>query len=160
MKLHSYTVGLAWTGNEGQGTKTYRGYSRAHTIEVEGKPVLLASSDPAFRGDPSRYNPEELLVASLSSCHMLWYLHLCSIAKISVIAYRDSATGVMEERPDGSGAFTNVTLHPEVTIEAGGDPEIARAVHDKAHRMCFIANSVNFPVEIDSSIEIKTVVPS
>ncbi len=154
MKQHQYEMRLKWTGNAGEGTRTYRGYRRDHTVEIANKPALLLSSDPAFRGDPSRYNPEELLVASLSSCHMLWFLHLCSVAKISVVAYADRATGVMEERADGSGVFTNVTLHPAVTIEAGGDPEKARALHHDAHRMCFIANSVTFPVDVDGTVEI------
>ncbi len=154
MKQHQYEMRLTWTGNAGEGTRTYRGYRRDHTVEVANKPALLLSSDPAFRGDPSRYNPEELLVASLSSCHMLWFLHLCSVANISVVAYADRATGVMEERADGSGAFTNVTLHPAVTIEAGSDPEKARALHHDAHRMCFIANSVTFPVDVEGTVEI------
>ena len=153
MKEHHYEVRVTWTGNEGDGTKTYRGYRRDHAADVDGKPQLLLSSDPKFRGDSARYNPEELLVASLSSCHMLWYLHLCSVNKISVVTYRDTATGLMEERPDGSGFFAKVTLHPVVTIEPGGDVEKARALHHDAHRMCFIANSVNFPVEAEGVVE-------
>jgi len=153
MKQHRYEVRMEWTGNEGEGTKTYRGYRRDHSIEVNGKPKVLLSSDPAFRGDPARYNPEELLVASLSSCHMLWYLNLCSINKISVQTYADTATGVMEERPDGSGVFVSARLSPIVKISAGGDRAKALALHEDAHRMCFIANSVNFPVETAATIE-------
>lgn len=152
MKRHEYAVRVLWTGNDGSGTKTYRSYRRDHTIESGSKPAIHASSDPAFRGDPARYNPEELLVASLSSCHMLWYLHLCSAAKITVTAYRDEAAGEMDEREDGSGAFVRVRLRPSVSLEAGDDRTKALALHHDAHRMCFVANSVNFPVEIEAEI--------
>lgn len=152
MKRHEYAVRVLWTGNDGSGTKTYRSYRRDHTIESGSKPAIHASSDPAFRGDPARYNPEELLVASLSSCHMLWYLHLCSAAKITVTAYRDEAAGEMDEREDGSGAFVRVRLRPSVSVESGDDRTKALALHHDAHRMCFVANSVNFPVEIEAEI--------
>ncbi len=142
---HAYVVTVKWTGNRGSGTSAYRAYARAHDIEAPGKPPIPASSDPAFRGDRARYNPEELLVASLSSCHMLWYLHLCSAEGILVQAYEDIAEGVMAERPDG-GAFVEVVLAPEITLSPGSDVERARALHADAHRKCFIANSVNFPV--------------
>ncbi len=147
MKQHHYEVKVAWTGNQGQGTKTYRGYKRDHAITGPGKPPLLASSDPAFRGDPTRYNPEELLVASLSACHMLSYLHLCAVNGIVVTEYQDDAKGVMNENPDGSARFVEVTLHPEVTIEADSDETKALSLHEQAHHNCFIANSVNFPVK-------------
>lgn len=156
MKQHAYEVAVTWTGNSGEGTKTYRGYRRDHVIEVKGKPELLGSSDPAFRGDPSRYNPEELLVASLSACHMLWYLHVCSANKISVMEYRDSASGLMEERADGSAAFTHVQLKPRVTITADGDQAKALSLHEEAHRLCFIANSVNFPVDVAAEIRVAS----
>lgn len=151
MKQHTYRVTIDWTGNDGEGTKTYRGYRRDHTITAAGKPPIPASSDPSFRGDPCRHNPEELLVAALSSCHMLWYLHLCAVNQMNVVAYHDSASGLMEESADGSGAFTRVTLKPAVTI-AAGDREKARALHADAHRFCFIAKSVNFPVGIEPEI--------
>ncbi len=121
---------------------------RDHTIVVEGKPEIPASSDPAFRGDRTRYNPEELLVASLSSCHMLWYLHLCATNGIVVLDYCDRATGTMREEPAGSGRFVGVVLHPEVVLAADADTSRALALHEDAHRLCFIARSVNFPVEI------------
>ena len=145
-KEHSYAVTVTWTGNTGAGTATYRGYERRHEVTVDGKPGIPASSDPAFRGDPARYNPEEMLVASLSSCHMLWYLHLCSVEGIVVQAYQDIAEGVMAEEESGSGHFTEVVLQPEITLAPGADLERARALHADAHEMCFIANSVNFPV--------------
>ena len=145
-KLHTYAVTTTWTGNRGTGTSSYRAYDRAHDIAVPGKPVLPASSDPAFHGDAVRHNPEDLLVASLSSCHMLWYLHLCAADGLVVLDYRDTAEGVMVERADGGGAFREVVLRPEVTFAPGADPDRARALHADAHAKCFIANSVNFPV--------------
>ena len=146
---HTYTATTTWTGNLGEGTRTYRGYSRNHDIACEGKAPLLCSSDPAFRGDPSRHNPEQLLVASLSSCHMLWFLHLCADAGISVIEYRDDASGTMAETADGGGRFTEVTLRPHVVVEPGADLERVEALHHRAHDLCFIASSVNFPVRCE-----------
>ena len=147
MKEHHYETHITWTGNAGEGTKNYKNYKRDHTITAPGKPPVLASSDPAFRGDAGRYNPEELLVASLSSCHMLWYLHLCAVNHIVVSQYEDDARGVMSEKADGSGEFLEVTLRPQVTVAADTDLAKALALHDEAHRYCFIANSVNFPVK-------------
>jgi organic hydroperoxide reductase OsmC/OhrA len=142
---HLYTVELEWTGNTGAGTTSYAGYGRDHVLSVPGKPDLAGSADPQFRGDPARWNPEELLVASLSACHQLWYLHLCAEAGVVVTAYRDRAEGEMTLEADGGGRFVAVTLRPEVTI-AAGDPERAMALHGEAARLCFIARSVGFPV--------------
>ena len=141
-----YSVTVTWTGNTGTGTSAYRAYTRAHEISGSGKPAILGSSDPAFQGDAARYNPEESLVGSLSACHMLWYLHLCSTESIAVTSYQDIAEGIMTERADGSGRFSEVVLQPEITVPPGTDLGRARALHDEAHRFCFIANSVNFPV--------------
>ena len=152
MKQHRYEIRMSWTDNLGEGTKHYKGYSRNHEIVSAGKPVLPGSSDPSFRGDATRYNPEELLVASLSTCHMLWYLHLCSENGVVVEEYSDAASGVMEERSDGSGVFVEVMLRPAVTISAESDMEKAQALHAEAHRKCFIANSVNFPVRHEASV--------
>lgn len=152
MKQHAYEVHVVWTGNDGQGTKTYKGYRRDHTISSAGKPPIDGSSDPAFRGDRARYNPEELLVASLSSCHMLSYLHLCAVNGVTVVDYQDAASGTMQETGDGSGAFTKVLLKPVVKISAGDDRAKALALHHEAHRVCFIANSVKFPVEVAPQI--------
>jgi organic hydroperoxide reductase OsmC/OhrA len=151
MKQHTYKLQMVWTGNDGEGTRTYRGYRRDHVISATGKPEIAGSSDPAFRGDPTRYNPEELLVAALSSCHMLAYLHLCAVNHVVVEEYQDSAVGVMEETPDGSGHFVGATLHPVVKISAG-DPAKALELHHDAHKLCFIANSVNFPVGCEGEI--------
>lgn len=152
MEEHSYSIEMRWTGNDGQGTQTYRTYRRDHVIRAEGKPEISGSSDPAFRGDRARYNPEELLVAALSSCHMLSYLHMCAINDVVVTAYEDHASGTMQERPDGSGVFTRVVLRPRVTITSASDPAKAQTLHHEAHEKCFIANSVNFPVENEPEI--------
>ena len=148
---HRYAVSLIWNGNLGTGTSGYRDYSRDYEIGADGKAAIHGSANPAFRGDPSRWNPEELLVASLSACHKLWYLHLAAEAGITVTAYTDRAEGVMEVGRDGVGRFKSVVLHPTVTV-ANGDPERARTLHKPAHEKCFIANSVNFAVECEPEI--------
>jgi len=154
-KEHIYETDLIWTGNLGNGTKTYKGYSRAHEISIEGKPVIVGSSDPHFNGDASRYNPEELLVAALSACHMLYYLHLCADAGVVVTDYKDTASGKMIETPDGGGHFTEVILKPRVVITKESDAEKAEELHHKAHELCFIANSVNFPVRAEPTISVE-----
>jgi organic hydroperoxide reductase OsmC/OhrA len=141
---HHFAARLVWTGAAQGPTRDYQSYSRDYRIEVEGKPPLEGSSDPAFRGDPGRHNPEDLLVAALSGCHLLSYLHLCASAGIEVVAYEDQASGMMAIK-DRKMRFVEVTLAPKVTI-AAGDLEQARALHEQAHEACFIANSVNFPV--------------
>ncbi|MBD8494978.1 OsmC family protein [Pseudomonas syringae] len=145
-KHHHYQVQVVWTGNQGTGTASYRGYSRAHAIKATGKPEIEGSSDPAFRGDPARWNPEELLVASLSACHKLWYLGLCAEAGVNVLAYEDNAQGSMIEQADGAGQFTSVVLRPRVTLATGSDLDKARVLQATAHEKCFIARSMNFPV--------------
>ena len=147
MRQHYYTIDTAWTGNTGTGTTTYKGYERSHDISAPGKPTIAGSSDPAFRGDARRYNPEELLVAALSTCHMLSYLHVCAVAGIVVVDYKDQARGTMEETSNGSGHFTEVVLHPVVTITDASRTEEANQLHHRAHELCFIANSCNFPVK-------------
>ena len=148
-RQHHYPIRMKWTGNPGAGTREYRGYERAHEYSVPGKPVIPGSSDPAFRGDKTRYNPEELLVMSLSSCHMLWFLHLAAEAGVVVTAYEDEASGTMAESADTGGHFTEVVLRPRVTFGAGTDASRAAALHERAHHLCFIANSVNFPVRCE-----------
>jgi organic hydroperoxide reductase OsmC/OhrA len=145
-RQHRYALTVTWTGNNGQGTSSYTAYDRSHTVQADHKIAIPGSSDPAFRGDAARYNPEELLVASLSSCHMLWYLHLCAEAGIVVTAYSDRATGTMVETADGGGHFSEVTLHPVVTVKEEGMVNIANALHQKANKLCYIANSCNFPI--------------
>jgi organic hydroperoxide reductase OsmC/OhrA len=148
-KQHHYPVHVKWTGNTGAGTREYRGYERAHEYSVPGKPVIPGSSDPVFRGDKTRYNPEELLVMSLSSCHMLWFLHLASVAGLVIAEYEDSASGTMVETADGGGHFTEVVLRPRVRCESETDRPRLAGLHERAHHLCFIANSVNFPVRCE-----------
>ena len=154
-KHHQYPVEVVWTGNHGTGTKTYQGYGREHEVRVAGKPVIAGSSDAAYRGDGTKHNPEDLLVASLSSCHMLWYLHLAAVAGVVVTHYVDAAVGTLADRGD-DGRFTEVVLRPQVTISADSDPARAAAVHEDAHHACFIANSVNFPVRCEPRIVIES----
>jgi organic hydroperoxide reductase OsmC/OhrA len=148
-RRHSYSVTVVWTGNAGTGTSGYRDYARSHEISSAGKPAIAGSSDPAFRGDRSRWNPEELLVASVSACHQLWYLHLCADAGVVVEDYRDDAVGVMEESEDGGGQFVEVILRPRIKVASGIDEIKAHSLHHDAHAMCFIARSVNFPVKCE-----------
>jgi organic hydroperoxide reductase OsmC/OhrA len=143
---HHYKATVTWTGNSGTGTSGYRAYSRNHIVSIDGKPDIPASSDPNFRGDKTRYNPEEMLVASISSCHMLWYLHLCAEAGVVVVGYVDEAAGTMEETADGGGRFKEVVLYPIVTVSDQSMIEKANELHHEANRLCFIGNSVNFPV--------------
>lgn len=152
MSNHNFAINIRWTGNVGTGTSDYKAYTRNHVIQMPDHPEILASSSPEFRGDKTRYNPEDLLVAALSSCHMLSYLHLCAVNQIVVEEYTDHATGVMIVEKGGSGHFTSVTLHPRVVISAASDEAKARELHHEAHRVCFIANSVNFPVENEPEI--------
>jgi organic hydroperoxide reductase OsmC/OhrA len=143
---HTYKLTIKWTGSNGKGTSDYRSYERSHSILIDGKIEIPASSDPAFRGDKTRHNPEELLVAALSSCHMLSFLHECVKAGVVVTDYVDHATGTMVETSNGGGRFTDVTLNPIVTVTENLMIEKANALHEKASELCFIANSVNFPV--------------
>ena len=151
--FHHFTATITWTGNQGTGTSTYRAYSRNYEVMGDAKSSTIAgSSAPAFRGDKSRYNPEDLLIASLSACHMLWVLHLCAEAKITVVEYVDTASGTMMLNPDGSGQFSEVVLAPRITVmEAGREADIA-AINEKAHHLCFIARSVNFPVSREVTV--------
>lgn len=147
MKIHHYQSTIIWTGNKGNGTSDYLSYSRDHVISIPNKPDLLGSSDIVFRGDGTKHNPEDMLLASLSVCHMLWYLHLCADAGINVMSYTDSPKGIMEEHQGSGGKFIEVILNPVITIEYPDKIELAISLHEKAHACCFIANSVNFPVK-------------
>jgi organic hydroperoxide reductase OsmC/OhrA len=152
VREHHYTATVRWTGNTGTGTSTYRAYKRDHEISAEGKTTIAGSSDPQFRGDRTRWSPEDLLVASLSACHQLWYLHLCADAGIVVTAYEDRAEGLMTEEANGAGQMKRVVLRPKVTITDGSKVELAKSLHAQAHAMCFIARSMNFPVEHEPTI--------
>ena len=148
MAEHDYTARIAWTGNRGAGTQSYRGYDRTWDVVTPGKPVVQCSNDPLLGGDPGLPNPEDLLLASLSACHMLWYLHLASAAGIVVTGYTDDPLGIGESAPDGTGRFVRATLRPTITLAAGSDAAAADAVHARIHDHCFIARSVNFPVTV------------
>lgn len=154
-KLHQYATTVKWTGNLGTGTSGYKNYGRDHEISAPGKPVIFGSSDPAFRGDAARYNPEEILVASLSTCHMLWYLHVAAVNKVVVLDYQDNATGTMEEKANGGGQFVEVTLKPVITLTPESDVKIARHLHHEAHEKCYIAASMNFPVKCEPVFRVQ-----
>jgi organic hydroperoxide reductase OsmC/OhrA len=144
--LHLYTVDVRWTGAGDTGTTSYTSYSRDHEVRLEGRPVLPGSSDPAFRGDPARYSPEDLFVATLSQCHMLWFLHLAAADGVVVVEYQDEAVGRMRVESAGAGQFTDVMLHPRVTVRGDTTDQHVADLHRRAHEHCFIARSVNFPV--------------
>jgi organic hydroperoxide reductase OsmC/OhrA len=154
MKKHSYTSEIRWTGNLGKGTENYTAYARDFEVHIEGKPTLFASSDSAFRGDASRHNPEDLFLSSISSCHMLWYLHLCSEAGIQVQSYSDRPKGTMVESKSGKGEFVSVVLHPIVTIKNASQTALALELHHKANEFCFIANSVKFEIQHQAKVEV------
>ena len=154
-KEHQYQTTLTWTGNKGSGTMDYRSYDRSYVISIDHKSDIQGSSDSEFMGDKTRHNPEDLLVSSLSSCHMLWYLHLCSQNGIIVLDYKDNAVGKMMEKADGSGHFTEVTLNPVITITSEAHVEKANLLHEQANKMCFIANSCNFPVKHEAQYKIE-----
>ncbi len=145
-KEHNYRLTVEWTGNKGEGTCDYRSYERSHTISVDNKVNLICSSDTPFLGDNTKHNPEDFLLASISSCHMLWFLHLCADAGIIVVAYTDKATGTMIQTEKGGGHFTEVTLNPLVTVTEKSMITKANELHEIARERCFIANSLNFPV--------------
>lgn len=149
---HHYSLTSTWTGNTGTGTSGYRDYRRDVTLQVDGKPDVLASADKPFRGDQTRWNPEDLLLASLSECHLLSYLHACVTAGVVVVSYRDTATGFMREDGSGGGAFVEVMLHPEVVVADASMVEAAERAHAQANEWCFIANSMNFPVRHEARV--------
>lgn len=154
MAQHHYRVSINWQGNTGRGTADYRAYARDYRISAADKAAIDGSADPAFLGDPTRWNPEELLLAAIAACHKLWYLHLCAKHGITVLAYRDDAKGEMDEgNHDQGGRFTGATLRPHVLISADSDAATALALHHEAHQACFIANSVNFPIHCQAHIE-------
>lgn len=151
--IHEYATTIEWTGNTGAGTAAYSAYERNHTIRTQLKANIEASSDPHFRGDASKHNPEELFLAAIASCHMLWYLHLCADAGIIVTSYIDEAAGEMETGKDGSGQFKRIVLSPQVRITEASRKVEAETLHHRAHEMCFLARSVNFTIDIQPLTE-------
>lgn len=152
---HHYSSRLIWDGNRGNGTATYAEYGREYRVVIDGKPVLQGSADPLFRGDAATHNPEDLFLAAISSCHLLTYLALCARAGIRVVAYEDAATGTMKEDGAGGGRFTEVVLHPRVTIAGAEHRERAEQLHARAHQLCFIANSCSVPIHHEATIEVQ-----
>lgn len=146
LSLHEYHVDLEWTGNRGTGTETYRSYGRDHIVRSQGLPDLPGTADPTFHGDKDRWNPEQLLLAALSQCHMLSYLHIAVNNGVTVTSYSDAAQGTLRLNSDNSGEFTQVVLHPAVGLADESQRELANLLHEQANKVCFIARSVNFPV--------------
>jgi len=153
-KEHHYKTKTIWKGNRGKGTFNYTSYDREHIIRVENKIDIIGSSDPNFRGDNTKHNPEEFLVSSVSSCHMLWYLHLCSSEGIIVLNYEDEAFGTMVENENGSGYFSEIILNPLVTVSKETMAQRAILLHEEANKYCFIANSLNFPIRHNVKINV------
>ena len=153
-RRHQYQSTVTWTGNRGSGTLDYRAYDRNFLVRIEGKPDIEGSSDSVFNGDKSVHNPEDMLLSAVASCHMLWYLHLCSENEIIVLEYTDYAIGEMKEEKDGSGRFESITLQPEIVINDEKNIVKAKALHAEANKMCFIANSLNFPVKHEVKVSI------
>ncbi|MEZ6242413.1 MAG: OsmC family protein [Phycisphaerales bacterium] len=150
--MHEYNVTIDWTGAAQAGTTDYKAYTRDYDVLIEGKPTIGGSSDPNYKGDASRHNPEDMLVASVSACHMLWYLHLCAVGGVVVVAYTDRAVGRLSTNKDGSGEFERVILRPRVTITPGSDADKARDLHHKASELCFIARSLKCPIDHEPEI--------
>jgi organic hydroperoxide reductase OsmC/OhrA len=151
---HRYSARLVWDGNRGTGTSAYNAYGREYRVTFEGKPVVHGSADPTFRGDPALVNPEDMLVAAVVSCHLLSYLALCAREKIAVLSYEDSAEGLMRTDAKGGGRFESIRLHPRVTIENAEHRDRALALHERAHELCFIANSCNFPIRHEAIVTV------
>jgi organic hydroperoxide reductase OsmC/OhrA len=154
-KAHDYKAHLVWDGNLGTGTTSYQGYGRKYRLQIDGKPDIIGSADPMFRGDANVYNPEDLFVAALSSCHLLSYLALCARSKINVVAYEDNAIGTLVLTPNGGGIFESVTLRPVVTLAPGSDEQKAAELHEQAHDLCFIAASVKIPVLHEPTVRVE-----
>ncbi|MET9291288.1 OsmC family protein [Streptomyces sp. NPDC003077] len=154
-RAHTYETRTTWTGNTGSGTENYRAYRRDHEVRADGPPPFQGSADPAFRGDSERWNPEQLLLASLSQCHMLTYLALCSLEGVTVTAYTDRATGTVTQDGKGGGRYTEAVLRPHVQVASAELVERARELHTAAHERCFIAASVNFPIRTEPEVTVR-----
>jgi organic hydroperoxide reductase OsmC/OhrA len=155
LTAHTYDVTVTWTGNRGEGTTGIRDYDRDLVVSADGPEDIAASSDPGYLGDPKRWNPEQLFTASISQCHMLWYLGICSRAGVVVHAYSDEAVGTMVSEADHHARFTEVVLRPRIVVGTEDQVERAIALHEKAHEFCFIAQSVNFEVKVEPEIVVR-----
>ena len=145
MATHTYEATLTWTGNRGSGTSGYRDYSRDVLAVTDGPVDLELSADPTFRGDRTRWNPEQLLVVALAECHLLSFLHIAVTHGVTVVAYADRPVGTMVQEGIG-GHFTSVVLRPRVTVADPTHVDLVPQLHHEAGEACFIASSVNFPV--------------
>lgn len=154
-KIHSYDLQLTWTGNRGAGTYEYTAYDRKFTLSAINKPDILGSADPAFRGNKDRYNPEELMISSIASCHMLWYLHLAAANNLVIMDYKDNPSGTIEVKEFGLGRFIEVTLRPTVIIHNEDQSDLAVKLHDESHNKCIIADSFKFDIHIEPKIIIE-----
>jgi organic hydroperoxide reductase OsmC/OhrA len=152
---HTYDLTVTWTGNRGEGTTGIKDYDRDHLVAAEGHEDIEGTADPGFLGDPTKWNPEQLFTASIAQCHMLWYLGLCSRRGVVVHEYVDAAVGTMVAETNGKARFTKVVLRPRIVVGAEDQVEAATTLHDKAHEMCFIAQSVNFPVTVEPEITVR-----
>lgn len=151
---HTFKAEANWTSKKDITDSSKRFYNKSHQVKIEGKPILDVSAAKAFKGDPELYNPEDLLLSSLVSCHMMSYLYVCSQNGIEVLEYSDNAEAALEVNPDGSGRFVEVKLFPKVKISNPDQIELALNLHFKANQLCFIANSCNFPVLHEASCEV------
>lgn len=156
MTEHTYDVTITWTGNRGAGTTGIRDYDRDHDIAADGPPTIAGTADPGFLGDPGRWNPEQLFTASIAQCHMLWYLGICARSGVVVHEYTDDSIGTMVSEPGNKARFSAVVLRPRIVVGAEDQVEKAVALHDKAHEMCFIAQSVNFPVTVEPQVSVRS----
>lgn len=159
MRTHHYELLINWTGNTGSGTQTLRSYSRNLEVMAAGLQAIAASSDPAFRGDPARWNPEQLFLASIAQCHMLWYLGMAAEAGVVVTAYEDRPVGIMIEEANGAGQFESVTLRPLVTITPDSDAALAQSLHDRVGEYCFIARSIKTSIHHKVTVQIQDQTP-
>lgn len=156
MAEKTYEISVTWTGDRGEGTSTIKGYERSHTISADGPPDIEATSDPAALGDPDRWNPEQLFVATISQCHMLWFLGLCSRSGVVVREYVDRPVGTMVTKPDLSGRFTEVVLHPRIVVDDADQVDKAQRLHEKAHAMCFVAQTVTCDIRWEPEISVRS----
>lgn len=160
MTEHEFPARVVWTGNLGRGTTNYHAYQRTWSVATPGKSEIQCSNDPLLGGDPALHNPEDLLIATVSACHMLWYLHLASKAKIIVTSYVDDPVGIGETEANGTGRFVRAVLRPRIDVVEGADLAKAEALHHDVHRYCFIARSVNFPITYEPRFQFVPPLPS
>lgn len=136
---------MSWDGASRHGLEFRDRTKRRHTISHPEKPDIDGSAAPAFHGETTRWNPEELLLAALSQCHMLTFFYLAHEEGLEVVDYEDTPEATLRTHADGSGEMTEAILKPRVTVRGGWEGSLDD-MHHRAHELCFIARSVNFPV--------------